>query len=164
MSDQKTTEEGTPGCAASRAESANSTAELGGTVLGVTKPHWSGQILGTRFECFESTTGLDGLAKIKGSRLDLLAVVSKRDGAFRNFIARAKTEFTTVCIWEVWNNELPAVLKRYGFQEVAQIDEDTFENLTCWRWDALPPNVEHQGLPKAVAWNEVLGAERPGKA
>lgn len=81
-------------------------------------PSLTSEMLGTGYAEFESSTGLNGLAKIEGRKLSLLAVVAteKRTGQFRKFIAQAKRKFDTIEIVEVWNINLRRVLLRYGFE------------------------------------------------
>lgn len=76
-----------------------------------------GQELGTGYMRFVSPLGVDGLVKARSPRLDLLFVGTSYPGTgqFRRFIAQAKTEFGTICIWEVWSDVLQIVLPRYGF-------------------------------------------------
>ncbi len=105
------------------------------SVLGITMPDPAGQLLNTGYDRFESETGIHGLAKSEENRLDILAVVAMEEGTgqFREFIKQCKAEYTTVCIWEVWNPQLQEVLPRYGFQRTTefQVDEVTHG----WRWD-----------------------------
>lgn len=81
--------------------------------------------LDTGYSEFESSAGVEGLAKIENDTLSLLAVnaTKKRTGQFRQFISQAKRKFQKIEILEVWNLGLRDVLKRYGFE---QINGDTF--------------------------------------
>lgn len=110
-------------------------------VLGETYPDPLSQLLGTNLFRFRSPTGLNGLAKIVGEdRLDLVAVdaLIPGTGQFRTFINRAKEEFSTLCIWEVWNPVLEEVLPRYGFHPHKDTDADTGEKLEGYRWMKVP--------------------------
>ena len=75
------------------------------------------KLMDTGYEDFESSAGIDGLAKIRNGTLSLLAVkaTKQRTGQFRKFITQAKRKFKRIEIMEVWNLGLRDVLKRYGF-------------------------------------------------
>lgn len=75
------------------------------------------EIMNTGYSEFESSTGINGLAKIEDMTLSLLAVhaTKKRTGQFRKFINQAKRKFKRIEILEVWNLGLRDVLVRYGF-------------------------------------------------
>lgn len=97
------------------------------------------QILQTRMKRFESTTGIDGLARENNAgMIEVLAVYSRKPGSggFRKFIAELKTRFQTICIWHVDNPFLPEVLVRYGFRFEETVDEHG-DFLTGYRWDNL---------------------------
>jgi hypothetical protein len=108
------------------------------SILGVLSPDPFSLLLGTGYERFESPTGLQGLARTSGKRLDLLAVNATEPGRgqFRAFIGQAKHEFETICVWEVWNPLLDLVLQRYGFRVRVEIDERTGDSLVGYRYDA----------------------------
>jgi len=109
------------------------------SVLGNTSPFPLGDLLGTGYETFESPTGIHGMSKQnKIGRLDLLAVAATKRGTgqFRDFIDQAKKEYKTICVWEIWNEELAVILARYGFRPVEEIDHDTGELLTGLCWNA----------------------------
>lgn len=111
------------------------------SVLGTTIPDPVGVILGTRFERFVSPTGLEGLARATGDRLDVLAVYNPTEekGRFRSFIDVAKNEFKTICVLAIENPAVHAALVRYGFTPDVTIDEfgNTQEML---RWDKFHQN------------------------
>lgn len=92
-------------------------------VLGTTRPDPVGLILGTGYQRFQSPIGIEGLAKENGRRLDILAVVNPTDerGRFRLFIAQAKTQYDTICVWEIFNPAIHAALLRYGFVPETEI-------------------------------------------
>lgn len=106
------------------------------SVLGKTSPDPMGLILETRFERFVSPTGIEGLARATGDRLDVLAVINptKERGRFRAFIDQAKIEYRTICVWAIENPIVDQALRRYEFTPDVTIDEfgDTQELL---RWD-----------------------------
>lgn len=106
------------------------------SVLGQTCPDPVGLILGTGFQRFESPIGIEGLAKENGSSLDILAVVNPSDqrGRFRQFIARAQAEYSTICVWEIFNPAVEAALGRYGFAPEVELAA-TGEPLRGMRWD-----------------------------
>ena len=87
------------------------------------------------FMRFVSPLGVNGLVQVRSPRLDILAVIASQPGTgqFRAFIAQAKTEFDTICIWECWNPLLPEILPRYGFQPATDFIDH--QQLTGFRWD-----------------------------
>jgi hypothetical protein len=98
-------------------------------------------MLGTGYCNFEADCGCCGLAKEtdEGKTLQLLAVVATLPGTgqFRKFVELAKKNYTTICVWEIWNEDLTAALVRYGFVSHSQ-DEDG-EHLEGMKWSALTP-------------------------
>ena len=106
------------------------------SLLGHTIPDPVGVFLGTRYLRFESPIGLQGLARPTGERLDVLAVYSgrSRSGRLRAFIAAAKLEYRTICVWHIDNPIVHDALLRYGFTPEVQIDEFG-EVLKGLRWD-----------------------------
>lgn len=106
------------------------------SVLGVTSPDPVGVMLNTRMERFVSPTGIEGLARAIGDRLDVLAVINPTPirGCFGKFIAAAKIEYQTICVFAIGNPIVDQALRRYGFTPDVEIDEfgDTQELL---RWD-----------------------------
>ena len=118
-----------------------------GDLLGVVEPDPIGIMLGTGYNRFESPIGLAGLAKWTDERLDLLAVHTrqKRKGHFRDFIARAKTVWQTICVWHDDNPLVGEALARYGFSRETEIQGDG-EMVTGWRWDKTP-NGQAERLP-----------------
>ena len=105
-------------------------------VLGQTESHWASAMLGTGYEQFHSPTGINGLAKVNGDRVDILALDARDPGTgqFRIFMDQCKREFETIYIWEVWNPTLRHVLARYGFLPVTEKDLDTEEELKGYRY------------------------------
>lgn len=93
-------------------------------------------LLGTGYDRFSSPTGIQGLAKQDGSRLDLLAIDASDPGKgqFREFMRQAKSEFEQIFIWEVWNPLLKEILVRYGFRPAVGFFEG--EMLTGFWWRA----------------------------
>lgn len=108
-------------------------------LLGVVEPDPTGQMLGTGYVRFQSPNGLGGLAKWTDERLDLLAVHAfvKGRGQFRDFIAAAKLQWQTVCVWHELNPIVGAALARYGFSRETEI-QGNGEVMTGWRWDKTP--------------------------
>ncbi len=90
------------------------------TLLGKTTPDLAGQILKTGYDRFQSPTGIDGLCRVTGKRLDLLAVFAAQEGKgqFRNFIAKSKKEFETIRIYEIWNPTLKRVFNHLTHKQV----------------------------------------------
>lgn len=106
------------------------------SVLGTTTPDVVSLIWQTGFERFQSPNGLEGLARVAGDRLDVLAVSNStgKRGLFREFIAQAKLEYKTICVWVIENPIIHDALLRYGFTPDIEIDQfgDTQQLL---RWD-----------------------------
>jgi len=95
------------------------------SVLGVTRADPIGLLLETRFLRFTCRNGLEGLARPHGDRLDLLAVRNQTEkrGLFRDFIAMAKLEYKTICVFSIENPAVHDSLLRYGFTLDIEIDE-----------------------------------------
>ncbi len=108
------------------------------SVLGTTYPDPFGAILNTGFERFNSPTGINGLVRVEGGQLEILAVDATKPGTgqFRKFMKQCKQEYEAIIVWEVWNKGLEQVLVRYGFTPHAGIEPLTQEPLTGMRWDA----------------------------
>lgn len=105
-------------------------------LLGEVSPDPVGQILGAKYSRFSSPYGVDGLGFWTQDRLNLLAVHARAPGRgqFHRFIADAKCQWKTICVWEVWNEFLGPVLERYGFTPEIEIQPDG-EVLKGFRWD-----------------------------
>lgn len=101
-----------------------------------------GKILQTGFHRFESSVGIDGLARVNSysEMIELLAVHAKKPGKgqFREFIKRLKREYRIICIWHIENRLLDKVLPRYGFAPEVMVDSRR-EILIGYRWDR--PNL-----------------------
>lgn len=98
-----------------------------------------GVILETGYQRFDSATGISGLAKANGTRLDVLAVSthSQGNGQFREFIKRCKERYRTICVWFDENPIVHGALERYGFTPETEIQPDG-ESVTGMRWDSKP--------------------------
>ena len=107
-------------------------------VLGELTPDPISVLLGTGFVRFASPTGMNGLAKVHGERLDILALdaTAPGTGQLRAFIDQAKREFDTICVWHVWNPLLDGILQRFGFRACVEIDRDIGEPLEGYRFDS----------------------------
>jgi len=83
-------------------------------------------VLGTGYHRFKAINGLEGLAKVRDHRLDILAVVNDtgRPGLFRQFIRQAKVVFLTICVWAIENPAVYEALIRYGFTPETEIGFD----------------------------------------
>lgn len=83
-------------------------------------------IFGTGYMRFTTELGLDGLARISGDRLDILAIVTDTpgNGQFREFIRLAKEQFKEIGVWHVWNDALPKILTKYGFYKTKTVEMD----------------------------------------
>jgi hypothetical protein len=120
-----------------------------------------GQMLGTGYKRFESSVGINGLAKVTGLRIDILAVVAtrQRTGQFRRFIAAVKNTYDVIAVWEDWNPVIGAALQRYGFHRAAMtgIDGETGKGwifgvkeplYSIGTWDSESQSyLPHPGLP-----------------
>lgn len=106
-------------------------------ILGDIRPDPCGIMLSTGYQRFRSPSGIQGLAKWSDDRLDILVVYTDVRGAgrFRDFIAAAKRERRTVCVWDVWNPVVVGSLMRYGFTRETDIQGDG-EVVEGFRWDA----------------------------
>jgi hypothetical protein len=105
------------------------------SVLGQTCPDPIGVMLDTRMQRFVSPTGIEGLARATGDRLDVLAVYNPSDvrGRLRAFIAAAKIEYQTICVLCIDNPAVNAALLRYGFTPDVEIDQfGDVQNLLRW--------------------------------
>lgn len=102
--------------------------------LGVMLQDEIAAILGTGYNKF-FTSEINGLAKIKGPRVDILSVISVNSGRghFKEFIENLKTIYKQIYIWEIWNDDLMAALKRYDFVDTETIEDDG-EKLTGLVW------------------------------
>jgi len=91
----------------------------------------------TGWRSFKSAQGIDGLMRIKGHDLELLAVTAgdPGKGQFRRFVAACKQKHDSICIWAIWNDDLPAILRRYGFRPHS-IHEPDGELLEGYLWTA----------------------------
>ncbi len=89
-----------------------------------------GEMLGTGYKRFESSVGINGLAKLGDDRIDILAVVadSPGKGQFRRFVSAAKRMWKTVVVWEDWNPVVTDALQRYGFSRISEVDGDGKRN------------------------------------
>jgi hypothetical protein len=89
---------------------------------------------GTAF-CTFNTPTVHGLARVDEKRIDLLAVVALVSGRgdFGRFIDELKASYETICVWEIWNEGLKAMLLRRSFKAVREeVDGDLVQGV---RWD-----------------------------
>jgi hypothetical protein len=109
------------------------------SVLGPLKPDPIGAALGTGYLRFRSPLGVNGLCRIAGKRLEILAVDSNHPGCghFAEFIRQAKKEFDTICVWYVTSQILRDCLPRYKFRpwNERQLCRGEWESLEGYRWD-----------------------------
>jgi hypothetical protein len=104
--------------------------------LGIITPDPIIKMLGSGFMRFASPFGIKGGARESANRVDLVAVGSDEEGTghFRAFIRHCQANYATICVWELWDDALSAVLRRYGFQPALETDQ--FESMVRgWRWD-----------------------------
>ena len=103
------------------------------------EPDYISAILHTRFDRFESTSGIQGLMRLTPDPgIELLAIHAKkiRTGQFRLFIQQLKQGYRFISIWHIDNPWLENVLARYGFLRERIVDEFG-DPLTGMRWDAV---------------------------
>lgn len=64
------------------------------------------------------------MCRIKGNRIDILAVHSLVEGRgmFRDFIQKLKVEFQYIRIYEIWNPILETILKNYAFRPFQDVE------------------------------------------
>ncbi len=107
------------------------------------EPDLWGTILGTGFMRFESTCRIDGLAKVDGDRLELLAVHSplRGQGNFRQFVKLAKSQFREIRVLHISRDWLSDALARYGFINFALQDERG-EMITGMIWSEPKAEIE----------------------
>lgn len=92
----------------------------------------------TSFFHFKTTVGVQGLARVNGHHLEILAVHSSHPGRgdFRNFIANCKRSYASIRFWALLNPELAKTLTRYGFY--GGFDTDEFgEMVDVMDWNKL---------------------------
>lgn len=106
--------------------------------LGKLEPDPVGQILRTQMMRFQSPLQIDGLCRVKGKSVELLAVLSPDDGKghFRNFIQALKTEADSIRVMHINNPQLKAALHRYGFSDYEDVEsiQGEIEFVTGMEW------------------------------
>lgn len=92
-------------------------------VIGELRPYRSE--LETGFERFEWSGGVEGLAKVEGNQLHLLAVYSETPGTgeFRRFMIECMAAYSFIRVWSVWSDRLRTILQRHGFVEGKDVDQ-----------------------------------------
>jgi hypothetical protein len=97
-------------------------------------------LLGTGYRNFSSRTGIEGLGRVQGDTLDLLAVATRTPGRgqFRDFMRLAKAEFAAIELWAVGNAQLAQALRRYGFTPCRRV-EPWGERVAGFRWTKKQP-------------------------
>lgn len=81
---------------------------------------------------------VQGLARVIGKRLDILAVATKKEsqGHLTEFLKQCMDEYTTIGIWLVWNRRLHDILLKKGFRDVTEEVLKGDGTVTGMRWDA----------------------------
>lgn len=119
-------------------------------VIGSLTPDFYGKILKTGYNRFHSSTGIAGLCKINGSRVDILAVHSDNPGTgqFKRFIKKLKKEADGIVLRHVDNPMLKDALARYGFNPVMDVEsiDGRVEFVPGMEWTSKPkrPLGKHQ--------------------
>src|SRR5688572_33077484 len=91
------------------------------------EPDKIGVMLGTGYMNFRHSSGIHGLAKAGGFGLYLLVVYADDPGTgqLSAFMKAAKESFKYIVVFEVWNPDLEAILKKWEF--VFNEDENSWE-------------------------------------
>lgn len=112
-------------------ENVNTTKSATDSFFETYTPDVFGVLLGTGFNRFTMSSGIQGLAKVTGNSLEVLAVATTDPGKgkFRDFITAAKLKFDSIAVLDVWSHTLKACLPRYGFTRTETNDEINF----TWR-------------------------------
>lgn len=112
------------------------------SVIGKTWCGLAERTLNTGFLNFVSDTGIEGLCKIEGSTLVLLAIFSPDPGKgnFRRFMANAKNEFAEIVVIDIMNPELAKTLARYDFKTSDYLLGDDPGDVMRWRKDQAKCN------------------------
>lgn len=84
------------------------------------------------FTDFAEDYGIEGLSRVQGDTLFVLAVLSTRKGAFREFIRQAKERYRHVVVLEVMNPIVAGALERYGFCKTEELIDG--EMVKGYRW------------------------------
>ena len=102
-------------------------------VFGQMNPDPIGTMLNTGYHRF-AAGGVDGLARVEGSRADILALNARNPGTgqVRALIKNCQKIYAEIYMWEVWNSALAAALARYGFTETTEIQDG--EESTGYKW------------------------------
>jgi len=110
--------------------------KAGSRVFSEWTPDAVGDQLGTGYSRFVSPAGIEGLARVSGDRLDVLAVFCRTPGrgCLGEFLRRCMARYDAVCVWEVFNPVVSAALQRRGFRRAEETDPATGETVTGWRW------------------------------
>jgi len=97
----------------------------------------SAEILGPGYMRFASPFGVKGVARESADRVDFVCLVLDEEGKgnFRAFIRHCQATYRTICVWEVWNHAIAAVLQRHGFQQALALESEQFGEARGWRWD-----------------------------
>jgi hypothetical protein len=99
---------------------------------------WANEILGeSDFVTFTTPFYIDGLARVVGDQLDILAVHSLQpaQGNLRRFIDQAKATYKTIAFFLVWNEILNEILIRYGFKAETKLVDGKPTTILVYRHD-----------------------------
>lgn len=94
-----------------------------------------GLTLNTGFLPFHTASGMKGLALVKDTRLEILAIGSPIEGAgfFSRFMKQAKEEFTEIAVWDIFEPRMHAILGKWGFKPAQRVDDDGLTEGYEWR-------------------------------
>jgi hypothetical protein len=113
-------------------------------VIGALRPYTTYAALfgdtSSPFDEFETAT-MQGLAWVRGDRLDILAIGAKTPGRgdCGRFLAACMKAYQTIVVWDVLNSDLAQMLERRGFVNDWQYDGGASQPVMIWR---APPTSE----------------------
>lgn len=92
-------------------------------VIGRLTPYPTALILGTGFSIFDCTNW-NGLARVDGERIDILAISTAPVGAgyCRKFFGQLKDAYMTIKVYAIENEILREALLRWGFTPFKEAD------------------------------------------
>lgn len=124
----------------------------------VTHRNIIGEMMHTGYHNYLHKSGIHGLYRERGATLDLLVVHAQRPGTgqFRAFIAACQAVYPVICVWQIWNPGLPAMLTRYGFVPARHVERDG-EHVSgmCWTRAETKTKVKNENqVPQVLPWRE----------
>lgn len=106
-------------------------------VIGELRANAISEFLRSPYKEFGPAGGIRGLASVDDDNtLNLVAILSDDPGQgnFRDFMKECKTHYPAIRVWAVLNEDLPAVLTRYGFTKGHDMGYDgKMEEVWDWK-------------------------------